>query len=120
MNCSYKPRGGALLLADAVLPRHFSLLILGGCDYGLGDLARHGPWSRRWRGCRLADQGVLLRDAALSEVGFRGQCWRLMEVVEGWVVGDVVGVEVVLVVVVGVLGVWQPILLLCLWTSGGG
>lgn len=120
--CPYKPWGGVLLLADAVLPRHFSLLILGGCDYGLGDLAWHGPRCRRWRRCRLADQGVLFRDAALSEVGFRGQRRRLMEVVERWVVGDVVWVEVMveLVVVVGVLWVWQHILLLHLLNSDGG
>lgn len=110
------------LLADAVLPRHFSLLVLGRCDYRLGDLARHR--SRCWRRSRstLGVQGVFFRDAPLSEVGLGGQGgWRLVEVVERRVVGDVVWVEVVVVVVV--LRVRQPVLLLLLrllWSSGGG
>lgn len=106
-------------LTDAVLPRHFSLLILGGCDYGLGDLAWHGPGCRR-RGCGLGVKGVFFRDTPLSEVGLGGQGWRgLVEVVERRVVGEVVRVKVVVVVVV--LGVWQPLLLLwLLWSSGGG
>lgn len=107
------------LLTDAVLPGHFSLLILGRCDYGLGDLAWHGSGCRGRR-CGLGVQGVFFRDAPLSEVGFWGQGWRgLVEVVERWVVGDVVRVEVVVVEVV--LGVRQPILLLrLLWSSAGG
>lgn len=111
----------ASLLADAVLPRHFSLLVLGRCDYGLGDLARHRSRCRRRRRSTLGVQGVFFRDAPLSEVGFGGQGgWRLVEVVERRVVGDVVRVEVVVVVVV--LRVRQPVLLLLrlLWSSGGG
>ena len=116
----------ASLLADAVLPRHFSLLVLGRCDYGLGDLARHRSRCRRRRRSTLGVQGVFFRDAALSEVGFGGQGgWRLVEVVERRVVGDVVWVEVVVVVVE--LRVRQPVLLLLLllllrvlWSSGGG
>lgn len=106
------------LLTEAVLPRHLSLLILGGCDYGLGDLARH--WSRSRRGwCRLGVEGVLFRDTPLSEVGFGGQGWRrLVEVVERRVVGDVVWVEVVVIVVE--LGGWQRLLLLRLWWSSSG
>lgn len=102
-----------------MLPGHLRLLLLGGCDYWLGDLAGHGPRCRRRR-CRLGVQGVFLGDTPLSEVGFGGQGWRLVEVVKRWVMGDVVRVKVVVVVVV--LGVRQPVLLLLLWllwSSGG-
>lgn len=93
-----------------MLPRYFSLLVLGGRDHGLGDLAWHGPRCRRRRRCRLGDQGVFLGYAALSEVGFGGEGWgRLVEVVERRVVGDVVWVEMVVVEVV-LLGMWQSIL----------
>lgn len=103
-----------------MLPCHFRLLVLGCCDYGLGDLARH--WPRGGRGHGLSVEGVLFRDTALSEVGFRGQGggW-LVEMVQRRVVGDVVRVEVVVIIVV--LWVWQPVLLLqglWLWSSGGG
>lgn len=108
---------GVLFLTDAVLPRHLRLLLLGCCDYGLGDLAGHGAGCGR-QGCGLGVEGVFFGDTPLSEVGFGGQGWRrLVEVVKRRVVGDVVWVEVVVVVV---LGVRQPILLwLLLWSSGG-
>lgn len=95
------------------------MLVLGRSDYGLGDLARHGPGRRRRRR-RLGVQGVFFRDTTLSGVGFGGQGWgRLVEVVQRRVVGDVVRVEVGVEVVV--LGVRQPVLLLRrMWSSGGG
>lgn len=85
-----------------MLPRHLGLLLLGGRDEGLGDVARRGGL------------GVFLGDTPLSEVGLGGQGRRgLVEAVERRVVGEVERVEVVLVQVevVGV-GVGQPVLLL--------
>lgn len=100
-------------------PSYLSLLVFSSCDYWLGDLAWH--WSGcggLWR-CRL-DVQVLFRDAALSEVRFGGQGWRrLVEVVKRRVVGEVVWVEVV--VIVDVLGEWHAVLLLQVcWCCSGG
>lgn len=62
----------------------------------------------------MCNERVLLRDTALSEVGFWGQGRRgLVEVVERWIVGDVVWVEVVVVEVMLLL---QPVQL-GLWSS---
>lgn len=91
------------LLAHAVLPRHLGLLVLGGSDGGLGDVAGRGR--RR--------SALLLWDAR----GFGGQggAW-LMEVVERRLVGQVVWVEGLVKVVVG-LEVGQSIRLLR-WLRG--
>lgn len=78
--------------ADAVFPRHLGLLVLGGSDDGLGDVAGRGP-GRGWRSSTLF---------FWNPRGFGGQGRAgLMEVVERRLVGEVVRVEVLVKVEVG-------------------
>lgn len=99
------------LLADAVLPRHFCLLVLGGGDEGLGDLAWRGLQRGQWRSTLFCWNA--------RGLGGQGRGW-LMEVVEWRLGGEVVVVEVLVKVVVG-LEIRQSLhLLRWLWCSGQG
>lgn len=95
--CPVPLRYDVSLLADSVLPSHFGLLVLGCSDHWLGGLAGRGPRCGRGRGT-LAVQGSFLWNT--HGLGWQGGGW-LMEMVERWLVGEVVGVEVLIKVVVG-------------------
>lgn len=102
------------LLTDSVLPRHFCLLTLGRSDDWLGDLVGHVPWSGHRRST-LAFHGFFFWNT--HGFGWQGGGW-LVEVIERRLVGEVVGVEVLVKVAVG-LEIQKSICLVWwLWSSG--
>lgn len=112
--CPVPSRRDVSLLTDSVLPSHLGLLVLGRSHDWLGGLAGRGPGCGQGGGT-LAVQGHFLWNT--HGFGWQGGGW-LMELVERWLVGEVVGVEVLIKVVVG-LQVRRSIPLVW-WCSGQG